>query len=99
MNKNFLSNLLSQDSIEQSYLSNNVQNFSFGGCLIKTSVSVLTFTTKSAKERTIYDLLFLIAIYSPKNEMDIPVELEISTQESLYYNNPSFSRFSRFFSV
>ena len=28
---------------------------------------MLNFTTKSAKEPAIYDLLFLIAIYSPKN--------------------------------
>ena len=75
MNKNFLSNLLSQDSMEQSYLSNNVKNFSFGGCLIKTSISVLTFTTESAKERTIYDLLFLIAFYSPKNDNGHPCRI------------------------
>ena len=75
MNKNFLSNLLSQGSIEQGYLSNNVKKIQFLGCLIKTSISVLTFSTGSAKERTIYDLLFLIAIYSPKNNNKHPSKI------------------------
>ena len=32
------------------------------------SIPVLYFNTESAKELTLYDLLFLIAIYSPNND-------------------------------
>ena len=32
------------------------------------SIPVLNFSTESAKELTLYDLLFLIAIYSPNND-------------------------------
>ena len=39
----------------------------FLGCL-KISISVVKFSTESANERKIYDLLLLIAIYSPKND-------------------------------
>ena len=70
----FLSTLLFQGSIEQGYQSNNVKN-SVLGCLIKTSISALNFSTESAKERTINDLLFLIAIYSPKNDNRHPSKM------------------------
>ena len=43
--------------------------------LIKTLISVLNFSTESAKKPTIYDLLFLIAIYSPKNDSKHPSEM------------------------
>ena len=64
MNKNFLSNLLSQRCIQQGY-----------EVLNKISISVLNFSTESAKERTIYDFLFLIAIYSPKNDNKHPSKM------------------------
>ena len=32
------------------------------------SIRVLNFSTESAKELTLYDMLFLIAIYSPNND-------------------------------
>ena len=75
MKKHFLSNLLSQGSIEQGYLSSNVKKNQFLVCLIKTFISVLTFSTDSAKERTVYDLLCLIAIYSPKNDNKHPSKM------------------------
>ena len=34
------------------------------------SIPVLNFSTESAKELTLYDLLFLIAIYSPNINND-----------------------------
>ena len=70
----------SQGSIEQDYLWNNVKNFSFWGYLIKMSNSVLNFSTESAKP-TIYDFLFFITLYSPKNHNNrIPLKWQ-----SLYY--------------
>ena len=39
------------------------------------SILVLNFSTKSAKELTLYKLLFLIAIYSPNNCNKHPSEL------------------------
>ena len=69
-----------QGSIEQDYLWNNVKNFSFWGYLIKMSNSVLNFSTESAKP-TIYDFLFFITLYSPKNHNNrIPLKWQ-----SLYY--------------
>ena len=41
MNKNFASNSLSQGSIEQDYLANNVKKFNFLLYLVKISISVL----------------------------------------------------------
>ena len=38
-------------------------------------ISVLNFSTESAKKPTIYDLLFLIAIYAPKNDNKHPSEM------------------------
>ena len=69
MNKNFASNLISQDSIEQNYLSKIVEESVFGVFYCaKISISVLNFSTESVKKPTVYDLLFLIAIYYPKND-------------------------------
>ena len=80
MDKHCPSNLLSQGSIEQDYLWNNVKSFSFWGYLIKMSNSVLNFSTESAKP-TIYDFVFLITLYSPKNHNNrIP-----RNWQSLYY--------------
>ena len=39
------------------------------------SISVLNFCTQSAKELILYDLLFLIAIYSPNNDNKHPSEM------------------------
>ena len=39
------------------------------------SIPVLNFSTESAKELTLYDLLFLIAIYSPNNDNKHPSEM------------------------
>ena len=55
------------NSIEQDFLSKNVNKFSF-------SFSVLNFSTESAKKTTIYDFIFLIALYSPKNDNKDPSE-------------------------
>ena len=44
------------------------------GVLMKISISVLNFSTESAKETTIYELLFLITISSPKNKNKHPSE-------------------------
>ena len=52
MKKNFVSNLLSKGSVGQDYLSKNIK----------------IFNTETAKKITIFVLLFLIAIYSPKND-------------------------------
>ena len=72
---NLASNLLSQDSIEQDYLSKNVKKNQFLGFLIKISISVLNLSTESAEETVIYDLLFLNAIYSPKNDNNHPSKM------------------------
>ena len=68
MNKNLASDLLSQCSIEQDYLSNNVKKVQILRCLTKISISVLNFNAESVGKPTIYDLLFLIAICSLKND-------------------------------
>ena len=38
------------------------------GVSIKMSIPVLNFSVESAKKLTLYDLLFLIAIYSPNSD-------------------------------
>ena len=45
------------------------------GNLIKLSMPVLNFSTKSGEKPTIYDLLFLVLIYSPKNNNKHPSEI------------------------
>ena len=39
------------------------------------SIPVLNFSTASAKELTLYDLLFLCAIYRPSNDNKHPSEM------------------------
>ena len=73
MNKTFAQNLLSQGSINQDYLSGKCKDSVFV-MLIKISISVLKFSTESAKRPTIFVLLFLIAIYYPKNDNKHPSE-------------------------
>ena len=67
MNESLAPNLLSQGIIEQDYLSKNIKKSVFV-VLIKASIDVVNFSTELAKKPTIYDLLFLIAIYSPEND-------------------------------
>ena len=43
---------------------------SISGVLIKISMPELNFSNKSAKELALYDLLFLIAVYSPNINND-----------------------------
>ena len=59
---------------EQNISIKQCKKFQFFGCL-KIYISVLTFSTESAKERTISDLLFLITIYSPKNDNKHPSKI------------------------
>ena len=40
------------------------------------SILVLNFSTESEKELTLYDILFLIAIYSPNNDNKHPSEMK-----------------------
>ena len=40
------------------------------------SISVLNFSTESAKKTTIYDLLFFIGIYFPKYDNKHPSEMK-----------------------
>ena len=54
---------------------NMQKKFSFWGSLIKISISVQNFSTESAEKSTIYNLLFLVAIYSPKNDNKHPSEM------------------------
>ena len=61
-------------SIDQEYLSKHVK-IQFLGVSIKMSIPVLDFSTESAKELTLYDLLFLIAIYSLNNDNRHPSEI------------------------
>ena len=73
MNKTFAQNLLSQGSIKQDYLLEKCKDSVFV-MLIKISISVLKFSTELAKKPTIFDLLFLIVIYYPKNDNKHPSE-------------------------
>ena len=74
MNKNVASNLPSEGSIEQDYIV-KCEKLQFWRCLIKISISVLNFSIESVKKPTVYDLLHLIAIYSPKNDNKDPSEM------------------------
>ena len=47
------------------------EKFQFSGYLMKISISVLN----QVKRTIIHDLLFLIAIYSPKNDNKHPSEM------------------------
>ena len=42
---------------------------------MEISISVLNFSTESAEKSAIYDMLFLTAIYSPKNDNKHPSEM------------------------
>ena len=60
--------LLSQGSIEQNYLSKNVKNFG--------SHRKINFRNESVKKPMIFDLLFIIAIYSLQNVNKHPSEMK-----------------------
>ena len=79
MHKNFISNQVFQCNTEHYFLSKNSKKSQVWACLIIISISVLDIGTKTAKKPTIYDLLFLTAIYFPKN----------SKQDQLYRNKSS----------
>ena len=44
----------------------------------------INFSTESAKKTTIYNLLFLIALYSPKNDNKQPSEMRIQHNSSYF---------------
>ena len=52
--------------------------------LIKISISVLNFSTESVKKPRIYDLLFLIATCSPKNDSKHPSEMRNKHHNSYF---------------
>ena len=74
MNKNFASNLFSQGSIEQDYLSKMYKVFVFWVFNKNTNFSN-EFQQFPTEFPTIYDLLFLIAIYFPKNDNKHPSKM------------------------
>ena len=82
MTKNFATKLLSQGSIELDNVSKNAKKIPFLGNLIKISISVLNFSAESVEKSTIYDLLFLVAIYSPKNGNKHPSDMRNHHQSS-----------------
>ena len=90
MNKHFASNLLSQGSIEHGSIE-QCKKIQFLVYLMKISISVLNFSSESAKRPTIYDLLFLIAISTPKSNNKHPSEMRNQHHSSHF--NRSFSRF------
>ena len=57
---------------------------------------MINFSNESFKIPTIYDLLFIIAIYSLQNVNKHSSEMKISTKKSLY-NKHSFSQFGAYF--
>ena len=68
----------------------------FLGCLIKIYISVLNFSTESAKKLTVCNLLFLITLYSPKNGNRHPSDEKVAPQQLLCCNQ-SFSWFGTHF--
>ena len=75
MTKNFASKLLSQGSTKLDNLSKNARNFFLWGNLIKESISALNVSTVLDEKSTIYDLLFLITIWPPKNDNKHPFKM------------------------
>ena len=61
-----------------------MQEASAFGNLIKISILVLNFSTESAEKPKNYDLLFLIAIYSPKNDNKHSSELRHYTMSEVF---------------
>ena len=58
--------------------------------LIKISVSVPNFSTESVGKPTIYDLLFLLTIYSPKMTISTFWNEKLAPEQALYHKR-SFS--------
>ena len=73
---------LSQGSIEQDHLSKNVKKFG--------SDKKINFSNESAKKPTIYDLLFIIAIYSLENVNKQSSEMKNKRQNSLFTTSTVF---------
>ena len=99
MNKNFASNFLSQGNIEQDCLSKNVKKNQFLSCLIEISISVLKFNTESSKKPTLYDMLFLTAIYSPKNDNKHSSEMRNQYHSSHFTITEGFSGLGRILTI
>ena len=79
MMKNFVSKSLSQGGIEQDYLLKQWKIQVFG--VFNKNIN---FSTESTDKPKIYDLLFLIAIYSSKNDNKYPSEIRNWLQNSLF---------------
>ena len=75
MNKSFALNLLSQGSIENDYLSKNEKVLVFWVFNENRNFSTEFQYKVSLKKTAIYNLLFLITIYSPKNDNKQPSEM------------------------
>ena len=74
--------LLSQGSIEQDHLSKNVKKFGYD--------EKINFSNESVKKPTIYDLLFIIAVYCLQNVNTQSSEMKNKHQNSLFTTNTVF---------
>ena len=74
--------LVSQGSIEQDHLSKNVKKFG--------SDKKINISNESVKKPTIYDLLFIIAIYSLQNVNKQSSEMKNKRQNSLFTTSTVF---------
>ena len=74
--------LLSQGSIEQDHLSKNVKKFGYE--------EKINFSNESVKKPTIYDLLFIIAVYCLQNVNTQSSEMKNKHQNSLFTTNTVF---------
>ena len=90
--KRFFYQNCSHCNIEQDHLSKNVKNVSF-----RLFNKIINFITESLKKPTIYSLLFVIGIYSPKNTNKYPSEMKNQHQSSNINESyqGSFKVFSR----
>ena len=68
--------LLSQSNIEQDHLSKNVKKIGYD--------KKISFSNESVKKKTIYDLLFSIAVYSLQNVNKQSSEMKNKHQNSLF---------------
>ena len=74
--------LLSQGRFEQDHLSKNVKKFGYD--------EKINFSNESVKKPTIYDLLFIIAIYSLQNVNTQSSEMKNKHQNSLFTTSTVF---------
>ena len=75
MNKNFASNLFFQGSIEQKYLWKNIKISVFGVFNKNINFSTEFQYRVTLKKTGMCNLIFLIAVYSPKNDNNQPCEM------------------------